>query len=78
MILCSSCILCLCQQQEDARNTLPKFAEINTIIDAIFFFCFAKIFATWQDKKEVAKSTKGFFICKKHGSELPHYEGKKI
>jgi len=31
-----------------------KFAEINTIIDAIF--------TTWQDKNEVAKSTKGFFF----------------
>jgi hypothetical protein len=61
MILCSSCILCLCQQQEDARNTLPKFAEINTIIDAIFFFCFAKFSQLGKIKKEVAKSTKGFF-----------------
>jgi len=70
MILCSSCILSLCQQQEDARNTLPKFAEINTIIDAIFFFCFAKIFATWQDKKEVAKSTKSCHIMREKKSKV--------
>jgi hypothetical protein len=31
-----------------------KFAEINTIIDAIL--------TTWQDNNEGAKSTKGFFF----------------